>query len=79
MASVSMILHIYSVLGYPESDEKAPDVILKQKAMSFLKNRKHRYGKDFQRSKRYFAADNAYEECCVEGCSIEEVREYPCY
>lgn len=22
--------------------------------------------------------DDAHEECCLEGCSVQEIREYPC-
>ena len=51
----------------PEA-EKFP-IIKERLAKQFLRK--------IRRSPRNLRA-NAIEECCVESCTVEEVREYPC-
>ena len=44
-----------------------------QKANGFLESLPNHVLKRSSKGK-----DNPMEECCVEGCSLEEVSEYPC-
>ena len=44
-----------------------------QKANGFLESLSNHVLKRSSNGK-----DNAVEECCYEGCTIEEVSEYPC-
>eukprot|EP00794_Sanderia_malayensis_P013902 gene13902-15351_t len=59
----------------------APQSIHRNSAVAFLKYRKPRFENrldDDVKTRRGMFHDNATEECCYEGCTVEEVREYPC-
>lgn len=45
----------------------------KETATSFL----HKNGKTLPRRRR--AAASAIEECCIEGCTLQEISEYKCH
>ena len=73
-AVIKQLLHcdinivIYSLPDISKEKESLP--VLKEKLAKQFLRRVRRSWRSIQ--------DNANEECCVEACTYEEVKEYPC-